>query len=604
MFKPITRKITNLTSNISLLRIIKLIWEGSRVWTITSIVFIIIESALFFYSIHMLKELIDVITKYGVGSLKNEPLVVRTVIIAAIAAILLAAVKAVSSYITEKQSGKVAEYIDDKIHRCIIGLDLSYYENSDYYDILKRARDMGTDRPNLIVFTIIDITKSIIGLLVISSMLVSIDWRLFPVLALFLLPTLWVRITFADSQNELRLSQTALERKSNYLSSLLTSDIQAKEIRSFELGHYIRQRYEETRQILLSSRLIISKRRTYNEVVTTAISTIGFFSCIAYIAIGSMRGYTTVGDITLFLVIFPQSFNVMQSLSTGISTLYQNNIFVKSVFILFDLKTSIPEPADPLPIPDEVQMDLELKNLNFTYTHADRPTLTNINIKLPAGKIVALVGMNGAGKSTLMKLLCRLYDPTGGQITLNNTDIRKFSTTDYHKQICAVFQDFGKYNISVTDNIRFGDIHNVRDHSEIVEAAENSGASAYINTFPKGYDTIMGKIFNEGHEVSIGQWQKLAIARAFYSKSRFVILDEATSALDATSEQELFDSFRERIGNRAALIISHRLSAVKHADYIYMLVNGKISEAGTHEELTQLKGDYYRLFHTTNSTIE
>jgi len=601
MIKPITNKIHHLTDNISLLRIIKLIWNGSKGWTITSIVFIVIESILFFYSIRMLKELIDVISKHGMGAMKDEQLVLKTVIIAGIVAILYAAIKAISSYITEKQSGKVAEYIDDKIHRSIIDLDLSYYENSDYFDILKRARDMGTDRPNLIVFTIIDITKSAIGLLVISSMLVSIDWRLFPVLALFLLPTLWVRITFADSQNALRLSQTALERKSNYLSSLLTSDVQAKEIRSFELGHYIRMKYEETRQILLNSRLIISKRRTYNEVVTTSISTIGFFACIGYIAIGSMRGYTTVGDITLFLVIFPQSFSVMQSLSSGISTLYQNNIFVKSVFILFDLKTSIPEPVNPTPIPDHLQMDLELKNLDFTYTHADKPTLTGINIKLPAGKIVALVGMNGAGKSTLMKLLCRLYDPTGGQITLNNTDIRDFSTKDYHQQICAVFQDFGKYNVSVTDNIRFGDIHHERDHSEIIEAAENSGASAYINKFPKGYDTIMGRIFNEGQEVSIGQWQKLAIARAFYSKSRFVILDEATSALDATSEQELFDSFRERIGNRAALIISHRLSAVKHADYIYMLVNGKISEAGTHEELTDLKGDYYNLFHTTKA---
>jgi len=579
-----------------------MIWSGSREWTIISIGFIIIESALFFASFYLVKILIDTIAKHGITNAQNEPNVIKYLILSSVSAILYAAVKAVSSYVTEKQSGKVVEYIDDKIHTSAIGLDLSFYESPEYFDILKRARDMASDRPNLIVFTIVDITKNAISLVLIGTMLVTIDWRLFPILALFVIPTFWVRINFADSQNALRLAQTAMERKSSYLSSLLTSDVHAKEIRGFGLGNHLKKMYVEIRLALLAGRLKISKQRTYKELLTSIIGSMGFLACVAYIAIGSIHGVTSIGDITLFLVVFPQSFTVMQTLSSGISTLYQNNVFVRSIFELFDLRSSLAENPDPKPIPDVPQIDLELKNVSFIYPHADKNTLTDISLKMPAGKIIAVVGSNGAGKSTLIKLLCRLYDPTGGEITLNHTDIRDFSSSDYQKQICAVFQDFGKYNVSVADNIRFGDIHHRRDHSEVVEAAINSGANLFIDQFPAGYDTTMGRIFEDGHEVSIGQWQKLAIARAFFSTSRFIVLDEATSALDATAEKELFDSFRERIGNRAALIISHRQSAVKHADYIYVLSQGKMAESGTHQELIQLKGEYYHLFNNDSTT--
>lgn len=596
MIKSFATKVHKLSTNLNLLRIIRLIWSATKLWTTISIIFIIVESALFFASLYLLKLLIDTLAKKETNLIQYEDRVINLIILATLAAVLYAAAKAILGYITEKQSGKVAEYVDNKIHESAINLDLSFYESPEYFDILKRARDMGGDRPNLIVFTIVDITKNLFNLIIIGSILVSIDWRLFPILTLFVLPTLWVRIIFADSQNVLRITQTALERKTSYLSTLLTSDVHAKEVRSFGLGDYLRKMYSEIRLLLLSGKLKLSKERTYRELVTSAIATLGFFSCIAYIAIGSVRGNTSVGDITLFLVAFPQSFNVIQTLSSGISTLYQNNIFVKSVFELFDLKSNLEQAQQPLPIPDETSVDLEINNLNFIYPHADKPTLTDINIKMPSGKIIAVVGMNGAGKSTLIKLLCRLYDPTSGTISLSGTDIRKYSIKDYQKQICAVFQDFGKYNVSAADNIRFGDIDGKRDRMEIIEAAKNSGADLFIDTFPAGYDTIMGRIFEDGHEVSIGQWQKLAIARSFYSKSRFIILDEATSALDATAEKELFDSFRERIGTRSALIISHRQSAVKHADYIYFLSNGTISESGTHQELIDLQGAYYNLF--------
>ncbi|GAA3949546.1 ABC transporter ATP-binding protein [Pedobacter ginsengiterrae] len=601
MIKTFTQKVHKLSTNLNILRIVKLILAASKKWAFISILFIVIESALFYSSFYMVKVLIDMVSKHGVGNLKDEPLVIKYVILAAVSTIAYVALKSISSYIIEKQSAKVTEYVDDKIHRSAIELDLSFYESPEYFDILKRARDMGNDRPNLIVATIIDIGKNSINLALITSMLITIDWRLFPIMALFIIPTLFVRINFADTQNILRLSQTALERKSSYFSSLLTLDTHAKEIKSFGLGHHIRKIYVDIRLSLLDARLKISKRKVYQEVATSILATSGLFCCIAYIVIGSMHGSTSIGDITLFLIILPQSFTVMQTLSTGIATLYQNNVYVKSIFELFDLKSSLSEPQNPQSIPNDKNIDLELKNISFTYPHSNRPTLTNINLKLPAGKIIAVVGSNGAGKSTLIKLLCRLYDPTSGSILFFGKDIRNFISKDYQKQICAVFQDFGKYNVSAADNIKFGDIDGKsRPEIDVIEAAKNSGANLFIDKFSKGYETTMGRIFEDGQEVSIGQWQKLAIARAFYSPSRFIILDEATSALDATSEKELFNSLRDRIGNRAALIISHRQSAVKHADYIYFLYEGQISEHGTHDELIALKGGYFNLFKNTS----
>lgn len=597
MIKSFTAKVNKFSSNLNLIRILRLIWSVAKGWTTVSIILIIIESSLFFWSLYLLKTLIDALSKHLTYTPDNEALIIKYVILAALSAILYVIVKSMSTYVTEIQSGRVSEFIDDKIHQNAIQLDLSFYESPEYFDILKRAKDSGTDKPNLIVTTLVEITKNAISLVAIGSILIAIDWRLFPILALFVIPTLWVRIKFADNLNVLRISQTQLERKSTYLSGLLTSDIYAKEIRSFSLGDYLRIKYLKIRLSLLAGKLKISKKRTYSEIVTTAIATLGFFACIGYIAIGSIKGYTSIGDITMFLVAFPQSFSILQNLSSGISTVYQNNIYVRSIFELFDLKSSLKENENPIPIPHQVeQIDLELKNINFIYPHADRQTLTDINLKLPAGKIIAVVGMNGAGKSTLIKLLCRLYDPTSGQITMNGTDIRSFKSSEYQKQICPVFQDFGRYNVSAADNIRYGDINRSLNQDELIEAAENSGADIFINQFPDQYETIMGRIFEDGHEVSIGQWQKLAIARAFYSKSRFLVLDEATSALDAKAEKELFDSFRLRIGNRSALIISHRQSAVKHADFIYVLSNGRITESGTHDELITLGKDYYKLF--------
>ena len=596
MIADLNKKVKKYSTGLNIKRTLEMIWSVSRNWTILTLILILVEGVFILISISAFKSLINAVSGPGLQNPGTIQLIIKYFIAATACTVLYTAIRSVSGYVNELQAVKVGEYMDDKIHACADRLDLAFYESPEYFDTLKRARESGPERPNAVVMNMVNLAKSLMMLGAISLVIISISWFLIPLLALFIFPSLLVRLKLAENLYDLRRSQTQAERKSGYLSSLLTADTSAKEIKSLNLGTHLRTIYMKLRIDLISQRLKISRKSTGHEIITSAIATLGLFACIGYIIYGTVKGQNSIGDVTVFLVVFPQTFTVLQQLSSGISQMYMNNIYVTNIFELFDLQSSLKEPDAPAPVPESAQMEMELKNVSFQYPHAQHPTLKNISLKIPSGKIIAVVGFNGAGKTTLIKLLNRLYDPSSGQITLDGTDIREFSSADYRKQISTVFQDFGKYNVSASDNIHFGHIHKERSESEIIEAAKKSGAHEYIKTFPDAYGTMMGRLFEDGQEVSIGQWQKLAIARSFYSPSRFIILDEATSALDALAEQELFCSFRQNIGDRSALIISHRLSAIKYADYIYVISDGEIKQSGTHEELVEMEGDYAKLF--------
>lgn len=593
----LSTKLNKLKTNLNIGRTVRLVWSVSKGWTLLVITMIFLETIFMLASLYALKLLVDIVSKTNLKNLNSENIVIEYVLLAGALGVLYNVIRSISMYTGEIQAARVSESIDDRIHEIAANLDLAFYESPEYFDVLKRAKDAGSYRPNQVILSILDILKNILSLMGVALILITINWLLLPMLVLFVLPTLIVRVYFSDKQNTLRIKHTPTERKTSYLSSLITSDTTAKEVRSYNLGGFFKEQYYRIRMALLEERLKISFSRTVGEAITSGLSSVGFFVCMGYIMLRAAKGDSTLGDITLFLVIFPQTFSLLQNIASGISVVYQGNIFVSSIFELFDIKKDTPLAEGTVSIPDNDSLDLELKNVNFSYPNTGKLALTDINMKLPAGKIIAVVGMNGAGKTTLIKLLCRLYDPDSGMITLGGQNIRDFRIMDFRKEISMVFQDFCKYNFSAADNIRFGDINrNEHKMEDVINAAKHSGAHYYIKDFEKQYNTMMGKVFEDGMEVSIGQWQKLATARALYSTSRFLILDEATSALDAIAEKELFDSFRQHIGNRAALVISHRHSAVKHADYIYVLSNTRILQEGTDKELLEMEGDYARLF--------
>jgi ATP-binding cassette subfamily B protein len=377
----------------------------------------------------------------------------------------------------------------------------------------------------------------------------------------------------------------------------MTSDMTSKEVRTFSVGAYLLEKYNQIRVSLIAEELRHKLKRSSVETLTTVFATSAFYIVMAYVIFKSMNGGSPVGNIAIFLVVFPQSFALLQGLTNNITSLYQNNIYLNDIFEFLDLKPNIEAydmESGTKQTPNE--KNIHLKNIWFKYPHAEEFVLENVSMELPAGKMIALVGLNGAGKSTLIKLLCRLYDPLDGKIMFNDTDIKDIPIADYRRQISVVFQDFVRYNMVVSENIWFGDIRQEMDMALIKKAAIDSGAASFIEHFPEQYDTMLGRVFDDGHEVSIGQWQKIAIARALYSNSKLVILDEATSALDAIAEKELMERLRDTLGHRSALIISHRLSTIQHADHIYVMGDKKIMEEGTHDTLIAKNGRYAALY--------
>ncbi len=592
-------KLKKVLQRLNIRRTLQLVWKVSPTLLIVTLVILTIENILWLASLYMLKKLVDIVSAPGIANRKED--LINAVITSGVISIGYACFKSVSTYCSELQATKVNHYMDRLIHQHSLALDFGYYENPAYLDILKRAREAGADKPFAVVSSLVDIIKNGIMMGSVGFILIDIDWMLLPMLGVFVLPLLIGRLIFSSKGYELYLKNTELERKAGYLSGLLTADGFAKEIRTFSIGSYLLEKYILLRNDLIDQNLKLSRKRSFNELGTTAVGTAAFFGVTAFIVFGTLRGRTTVGDVALFLVVFPQAFGIMQTLVGAITRLYHNNMFVSNIFMLFELKPSIENRPSVAQIQEgQYGCSLEFNNVSFTYPQNTEPSLIDISFKIPPGKIIALVGANGSGKTTLIKLLCKLYEPNQGSIVYGGHDIKLYSAEQYRKNISVVFQDFVRYSLTVSENIWFGDNSTPPDANRIKKAAIDSGAHSFIQKFPNGYDTVLGRQFEDGHEISIGQWQKLAVARAFYGNSSLIIFDEATSALDATAETDLFRKFRASIGQRSALVISHRLSTIRHADYIYFLSDKKIVESGTHEELIALGGQYAELYY--NST--
>jgi ATP-binding cassette, subfamily B, bacterial len=549
-------------------------------------------------ALFLLKQLVDVVTEMLGAEAANDGLGPVLWYVALTGGCMLAflAARAMSSLAREAQGLLVADHIDREIHARAVRADLAFYESPRYYDTLQRARQAGNQRPVQVVSNLMMLIKNSLMMAAIGVLIITINWLLLPVLLIAIVPALLVRIYFTRYLYEWQRQRTQMERRAGYLDWLMTSDIHAKELRLNQLGDYLRERYAELRGVIRRERLRITERRTRVELAVGSIATLAFFSALGYLAWQTAEGQNTVGDLVLFLLIFQRAQSMGQELVQQIAKLYEDHLYVGLLFEFLDVRPVITEPEQPVPVPAQPREGIRFEQVSFHYPGTDKPVLRHINLRIRPGQIVALVGANGSGKTSLIKMLCRLYDPTSGKITLDGVDIRQFGLEEYRRVFSVIFQDYGRYAATVRENIRFGDIRQPFDTPSVEVAARKAGADPFIQGLDAGYDTPLTRMFDGGQEVSIGQWQKVALARAFMHRSSVIILDEPTSALDPGAEFELFENFRERIDHRAALVISHRLSTVRMADYIYVLDQGVIREQGTHEELIRLEGMYCDLF--------
>ncbi len=486
--------------------------------------------------------------------------------------------------------------INSRIIRKALSLDLSHFENAEYYDKLQNARREADWRALRIVDGGFYLVQNIITLFSYAVIL----FRFSPWIALILfgatIPSFLAQSYYSQLSFRILSWRAPEARQLNYLEYVLTDYDSVKEVKLFKLGEPLLARYITLFWKFLREDQGVAQRRSFTSFAWGLLSTGSYYLSYAWIVFQAAARAITLGDMTLYLVVFRQSQHTFEGLFDGIRELYENALFMSNLFSFLALEPQMVQSANPKPVPAKIQQGIQFKNVSFKYPGIDAFALRHINLCIQPSEKLALVGANGAGKTTLIKLLTRLYDPTEGQILLDGVDLREYDLNDLRQRIGVIFQDFVKYHLAARENVGFGQIEALADEPRIIGASERSGAHPVIAALPQGYDTQLGRWFSKGRELSGGEWQKVALARAFMRDSEVLVLDEPTASLDAENEAAVFARFRELTEGKMAILISHRFSTVRMADRIAVIVDGTIAELGTHDELLALGGTYARLF--------
>lgn len=474
-------------------------------------------------------------------------------------------------------------------------LDLEDFENADLQDQLERARRQTMGRMSL-MSQLFGQAQDLITILTFGAGLLAYAPWLIVLLAVALLPAFVGESHFNAQNYTLNFQWTPERRQLEYLRQMGSSVETAKEVKIFNLNRFFIERFRFLSQKFFEANRKLASRRAFWGTLLSALGTLGYYIAYGYIAWRTVRGDFSIGDLTFLAGSFRRLRQLLESLLTGFSQVASQALYLDDLYSFFRIQPEIISRPNALPVPSPIKHGFVFDDVGFRYEGGDRWALRHLSFELHAGEVLALVGENGAGKTTLVKLLARLYDPDEGRITLDGVDLREYDLDDLRANIGVIFQDFVRYHMTAAENIGVGQVEDMNNRDRIEDAARRGMADEVVANLERGYDQVIGRRFKEGVDLSGGQWQKIAIARAYMRDAQVMILDEPTAALDARSEFEVFERFKELSDDKTAILISHRFSSVRMADRILVLADGKVEASGTHAELMAQGGRYAELF--------
>jgi ATP-binding cassette subfamily B protein len=585
-------------------QLLAMVWDTHRGFTLAMAVLRLVRAFIPIVTLWIGKLIIDgvVVAQRNGGTWRSVGgLVAIELVIVVVGELLARASSLVESLLGDLFSNRISV----RLMQHAATLDLAQFEDPEFYDHLERARRQTVGRIGLIA-QLLGLAQDALTLVTLSAALLAFSPWLMVLLVIAIVPSFLGETRFAAMEYSLLFRWTPERRQLDYLRWVGASDDTAKEVQLFGLAGWLTERYR-----VLSDRWYAENRKlaTRKAVVSSALSligTVGYYAAYIVIIARAIAGSITLGSLTFLAASFSRGRDLIQRLLLGASSIYEQGLYLRDLFLFFEMQPTISSRPGAPPVPRPIRSGFVFENVGFQYPGSERWAVRHVSFTLGRGERIALVGENGAGKTTLTKLLARLYDPTEGRILLDGVDLRDYDLTSLRREIGVIFQDFVRYDMRFDENVGVGEIESVRGYLDngnavaapepLVHAADQSLASSLLPRLPAGYRQMLGRRFEDGVDLSGGEWQKIALARAYMRDAQVLILDEPTAALDARAEYEVFERFSELMAGRMGVLISHRFSTVRMADRIVVLKGGEVVEQGTHEELVGAGGLYAELF--------